>query len=166
MKKEINVVEKLIEVQEKERKRRDTAVKYLEELVEILEPVFLEIEGESLESDMIDAEMETDAIWIPIWDKEKGKYSAINSDLYFRYNNHYGTNDTENPGFYVSTNYLKVWGENLLDIKGDEFWIKLKRITDWMVNYLPDYLENKDKNRDERLKGFEKVMKEIEKLKN
>lgn len=59
---------------------------------------------------------DTKAIWIPKFNKEEGKYSYGSADLYFRYGNHYGKNDVESPGFYVSNCY-PFWGENLLNTK-------------------------------------------------
>lgn len=155
MEKKSNLIEKLQEIQEKEEKRRDVAVKYLEELVELLTPIFYKIEGMSN-----DIEEEDCVGWVSIWNKEDNKYSVKNSNLYFRYNIYNEMNGSEYPGFYVSNEY-KLWGKNLLEVQGSAFWVQIKRITDWITNYLPEYFEKKDISRDKRLIEFEQIVKRL-----
>lgn len=158
-----NIIEKLQEIQTKEVKRRKEAVKCIEELTEILAPILVDIEGDIVNTEQ-DYYYGTEAIWIHTWNKEKNKYDFSNSNLYFRYDKHYCDTKTEKEGFYYTEDSLsKLWGVDILDIKGTNFWIAIKEITDWIVNYLPKYIENKDRSRDQRL---EKLIKITELLKH
>lgn len=149
-----NVLEKLQEVANREVKRREQAVKYLEIITESLAEPLDEMLGKNKE--YTESDEGTKVIWIPKFNKEEGKYSYGSTDLYFRYGNHYGENDVETPGFYVS-NCFPFWGKNLLNIKGGKFWTSVKQICDWIENYLPEYIEKHDKSRDKRLEYLKSI---------
>lgn len=162
-----DIIERLVEVQEKEVKRRIKAVEYVEELTEILAPLFLELVGEEVLTPK-NYDYETEAIWIPTWNKEVEKYDYTDTILYFRYGaydlNEY---DREYEGFYVEYHEgIKKGGTDLTEIKGSMFWEQIKVITDWLVNYLPSYIQGKDKSRDKRLEQLEKVLATLSEYKN
>lgn len=155
----MNIVERLVEMQDKEVKRRNDAVEYIIDLEELLSPIFLEIEGEEVITPQ-NHEIETEAIWIPTWDKERDKYNYNNSVLYFRYGVAYLSEyEEENIGFYVEYHEgVKKGGTELIEIKGSIFWEQIKVITDWLINYLPGYIKNKDESRDKRLVQLENAL--------
>lgn len=159
-----NLIERLQEVQTKEVKRKDTAVRCLEELTQILAPIMLEIEGEEVDPPF--DHYSTEAIWIPTWNKEKNRYDLSNTSLYFRYDIHNGDYKNEDEGFYIESRQGQpLWGTDLLDVRGTTFWTQVKIITDWVINYLPEYIENKDKSRDKRLEQLEKVISTLRTIK-
>lgn len=149
------VLEKLVQIQENENKKRQQAIKYLEDLTEILAPQFLEILGRSI-TDYED----TEALWISVYSKKKEKYTIENSCIYFRYGDHHGTENTEHIGFYISNEYM-FWGKDLTDVKGIDFWRYLKQITDWLTNYVPGWLDSIEKSRNQRFEQFEKIVQSI-----
>ena len=153
MKKGLNVLEKLQVISEREVKRREQAVGYIEKLTKILAEPLLEIQGESEKGNHI--------VWIKAWDKESKKY--IYSDMYFRFEEHRANNETEYPGFYISRNDFPYWGRDLEYVKGKEFWLKVKHITDWANNCLNEYLDNLEKSRERRADQLQKLVEKLTK---
>jgi hypothetical protein len=152
----MSVLEKLTEVSSRETKRREQAVNYLNTLTEQLTPIFKDVFGcvEYVSGD-------TQYIkWIPAYDKEKKEYNTSNSEIYFRFGNHHGDNSTEYPGFYKSYEY-PFWGDDVTELKGQNFWIAVKQITDWLNNCLSDELDIIEKSRDQRFEQLEKIVTAI-----
>lgn len=160
--KKMNVVEKLREVSGREKKRREQAENYLEELTRVLAPVLEEVVGDNVYYNGISND-NNHTITVRKWNKEKSKYT--DNDLYFRFNEYYNGKDTcEVEGFYVDVNdYMEIWGTNVRELKGVEFWHRVKQITDWISNYLPEYIDNLEKSRDQRYEQLEKIMEAISK---
>lgn len=160
MKKGLNVIEKLEVVAERERKRREQAENYLEQLTEILAPKLEEIIGNDI-NDHVD----NHTITVKKWHKEEEKYG--DNDLYFRFGVyeswHNGNCSTEYEGFYINDQqYMELWGTNILDVKGAEFWYRVKQIVDWVNNYLPEYISRNEESRDKR---YDQLVKIVETLK-
>lgn len=152
MDKKVNVLEKLQLVSEREVKRKEQAVKYLEKLTEILAPALREIIGEGLR--------DVKTITILKWDKEKDGYSY--NDLYFRHTRHEIQSGTEYPGFYIDEKGYHLWGKDLTEVKGNEFWQRTKEVTDWISNYLPEYVDKLEKSRDKRYNQLKKLTSVLE----
>ncbi len=147
-----DIIRKLKEVQEKENKRRNSAVRYLEKIEKELTPIFQDILGEPTGCD------DYPCLWIPKYNKDSGKFESKYSMVYFRYYKHITQREDEYPGFYIDKGIdLPVWGISLTEIKGKDFWFYLKQITDWIVDYLPQWIENHDKSRDQRFEVLEKI---------
>jgi len=158
--KKMNVVEKLREVSGREKKRREQAENYLEELTRTLAPELEEVIGDNIHHNGINND-NNHTITVKKWDKEKGKYIA--NDLYFRFGEYYNGQDScEVEGFYVDVNdYMELWGVNIIELKGVEFWRRVKQITDWISNYLPEYIDNLENSRDQRHEQLAKIMAAI-----
>ena len=159
MKKNMDIIEKLQIVTERETKRRQQAVWYLEQIVEDLEPIFLEIVGGDAGND------ETYAIRIPKFNKKEEKYIYSNSDLYFRYKKVIQEGnfcvDVDEVGFHINR-HRPLWGEDLLEIKGIEFWTHVEQINNWLTNYLSTYIENKDESNQKNMDNLEKIIEKLE----
>jgi hypothetical protein len=160
--KEINIIEKLKITTQREKKRREQAENYLKKLIKILAPELEEILGNNL-GDYFD----NHTITIKQWNKEKKKYSY--NDLYFRFGEYKSWNNgncnSEYEGFYIDEQrYKELWGTNILELKGIEFWYRIKQITDWSINYLPKYIEEIEKSRKQRFKQLTKIVNAISEI--
>ena len=149
------LLEKLQAISEKEKKRRQEAITYLEQITEAIAEPLSELFGKELPDSLA-----TKAMWIPTFDKETNEYSFKTTTLYFRYGAHHGQYDTDDPGFYIHPEVL-FWGDNLTEVKGSTFWQSVKQIADCLTNYLPGYIEKHDKSRDSRLEHLQKITEYI-----
>lgn len=157
-----SILERLQELAEKERKRRDRAVKYLEKLIDILVPIFDDLFGVEFNPYLW---KEDYFVRVMQWSKEQGEY--VGSQMYFRYKTHYFDNGNyENVGFYVTLDdqFTPIGGTNLLSLKGYEFWFRVKQICDWLTNYIPEQIEKADKSRDSRLDHLDKVVNALNEI--
>ena len=106
---------------EGERKRREVALKFVEQAKEILVEVAPDLwgTGESYEFEY--------TTWVTrIKDGKKQPTS-----IYFRWEEHRVAGDTEEEGFYSSIEY-PVWGDALEDMKGSDFWYAIQVILEWL----------------------------------
>ena len=156
----MNVVEKLREVSGREKKRREQAERYLEELTKVLAPELEEVIGDNIHHNGINND-NNHTITVKKYNKDKEKY--MTNDLYFRFGEYYNGHDAcEVEGFYVDINdYMEIWGVNIIELKGVEFWHRVKQITDWISNYLPTYIDNLEKSREQRYEQLAKIMAAI-----
>jgi len=152
---EVDIIQKLQELQEKENRRRATAVSYLEKLEEELAPMFENIVGENTNPEYMNV------LWVAVFDKAQGKYTPKHSSLYFRYTTWRGEKQSEPPGFYIDYTRYGVWGNPLTEVRGKDFWQYLKQVTDWLVDYLPGWIEQNDKSRDQRFERFVNIVRAI-----
>jgi hypothetical protein len=113
-----------------EKKRREKAEAFLDQLTEILTEAGPDIWGPGVTTH---EGFEYKAIW-------------VNENIYFRYGIHRGDTEVEHPGFYYST-YLPVWGKPLESLKGGKFWNSIKIIIEW-VNSLDEELKKKEDARE------------------
>ncbi|NNG67534.1 hypothetical protein [Caldanaerobacter subterraneus] len=121
--------EKILRMLEGEKKRREIALKFLDELGNLLQMV-----GEDLDNN-------GDRMF-------KGTINfTIIPKVYYRYEKHVGKDAVEETGFYFSEDGYPVWGEPLEDIKGEDFWYALKVIIE-NIPKLVHKLEKEEKVRD------------------
>jgi hypothetical protein len=152
------LLEKLQRISEKEKKRRQDAIKYLEQITDAIAEPLGELFGQLPDGDI--EQTSTEAVWVPRFNKESGEYSFRVTRLYFRYGMHYGQDAREYPGFYINPGCL-FWGEDLTKVKGTLFWEAVKQICDWLTNYLPGYIEKHDKSRDDRFAHLKNITEYI-----
>lgn len=143
----MNALDKLIEIQKRNEKNKETAINLLLDIENILIPFFEDFYD--TKNDFVD---EPKSICIHTWNKQKGKYTC-NETLYFTFSPFY------KRGFQV---VLSNTLEHVSVLEGDDFWIKIKEITEWLEKGLLLYLEKNMKSRDQRV---ERLQKFIEKLK-
>lgn len=124
--------EKVLKMIEGEKKRREIAIRFLEELGNLLQPV-----GEDLDNN-------GDRMFI-------GTINfTIVPKVYYRYKKHVGASAVEKPGFYFSEDGFPLWGEPLEEIKGDDFWNAVKTIIE-NIPKLAQKLEKKQEVREKLL---------------
>ncbi len=144
----MNTLDKLIDMKKRNDRNREVTLEYLTDIENILSPFFLDFyNGKN------DFPAEPQSICIKTWDKEKRKY-ICKGDLFFIYN------PIKKPkGFsIVFMNDL----EHVSSLKSEDFWIKVKEITEWLEKGLILFLEKNMKSKDQRV---ERLQKFIEKLK-
>jgi hypothetical protein len=106
---------------ESEKSRREVALKWLQEVTEILSGEV----GYTIWGTPVDPlGLATAAVQV--------KSVGMDACLYFRYGNHRGSERTEYPGFYVSPEGLLYWGNPIEDIKGKTFWEYVGYIMVWV----------------------------------
>lgn len=131
--------EKVQGMLEGERKRRETAIKFLNELQEILEPVVETVWGVGETKDVEGA----------TWIRNKKDRQNKNTGFYFRYNIHYGDNRKEHVGFYEVDNMygMPAWGNDVTDLKGADFWNAIRCVVNW-IPVLIETIDNRNESRD------------------
>jgi hypothetical protein len=145
------LIAKLEKIAKNEKRRREQAVKCLDQLTETLaEPLSILFGANSSVGDS--GPMGITTIWIPEYDQ----FLVDHTKLYFRHGTHHGDNTVEYPGFYLSSGSF-TWGDDLTHVKGRIFWKAIDQICDWLTNYLPDYIDRHDLSRDERLQHLQKI---------
>ena len=132
-----NLQEKIEKMLHGEQKRREVALKFLDELTENLKSVSMEMYGESGKHH---AEP-SPAVWV--WKEKDGK--SIETNIYFRYDTHYGEKDSEGCGFYFSKGD-PYWGKDIAEEKGKDFWWALRTIIEWLPLFGAD-IEKKIESR-------------------
>jgi len=120
-----NLQERVQRMVDGERKRREVALRFLQEVQEILEPAAPDIWG----TGEGEPDCENYVTLTRLTEDGKKKKTGI----YFRYRNHYGTNETEYPGFYDHSHYgYGCWGKPVEDMKGRDFWYCIQVIIEWL----------------------------------
>ena len=145
-----NLQERIEKMLEGEKKRREVALRFIEELKETVLPVAEILWGEGTEEGK-KQDSEYTAIWLP----KKKENASYSTNVYFRFENWQGTDDTERPGFYYKGQYdygMKVWGTPLEDIKGKDFWYCIHLLIEW-IPQLIELIDKKNESRD-RLIGM------------
>ena len=143
-----NLQERVQKMLEGEKKRREIALKWVEEITEILTSVGKDMWGGG---DSFGGELYTNTITLTKINKDNKKK---NTDIYFRYDDHYGTDDTECSGFYdCSETQCNVWGTSIDELNGKEFWYAIQVIIDW----IPQVIEGMNKREKSRSALLKKI---------
>lgn len=131
-----------------EKKRREVALKFMalkfiEELKEVLLPVASDIWGIGTGDE---EESEPNVTSTPVLRERGGKKE--NSGIYFRYQTWEGKYRDESPGFYSNNNfgYERVWGTPLDDLLGKDFWYAIQMLIEW-VPIVSTLIEKKEASR-------------------
>jgi len=114
-------------------KRREKAINWLHEVTEALKDVACEVYGDQERfTDFTNFAM---SVWYEKPNKN-GKIERWYNDVYFRYDTHQGTHDSEAPGFYLKesgmSNRELYWGTPVEDLKGSNFWRSIHQIKEWL----------------------------------
>jgi hypothetical protein len=131
--------EKVQGMLEGETKRRETALKFVNEISEILQPIAKDIWGEG-------AEPHTNIVWLSRKEKDKREYT----DFYFRYDEHKTRDGWEYNGFYYDPNSSGVWGKDIIDLRGTEFWVAIRTIIEW-IPYIAELIDSRSESREQLL---------------
>jgi hypothetical protein len=126
-----------------EKKRREVALKFIEEFKEILLPVAPDIWGIGTRDE---EENETDVTSVTVLREKDGKKSG--SGIYFRYMTWKGTYKEEKPGFYYLDNYGygRIWGTPLDELRGKDFWYVVQVLIEW-IPLVSALIEKKEASR-------------------
>ena len=136
----VKLQEKVQAMLDGETKRRNIAIKFLEEVKEILIPV-----GESLWGSGDDA-ITLSSIWIRKREKDK----IFTTNYYFRYGSYIAENRDEYEGFYLSDLSYPLWGDSIIDLKGSDFWAAIGCIIEW-VSYVTELMDTRSESRNKLL---------------
>lgn len=122
-----------------EQKRREVAIKWLQEITEILSKVAPDIWGDGEQN--------------PFELEENSGIKAVflgKQHLYFRYGAYrFRENKSfEDTGFYYGT--IGWDGKNVIDLRGSEFWWAIRTILEWIPDVL-ELMEEKEISREELL---------------
>ena len=145
MDKNLNILEKLQIISKREVKRREQAVNYLKKLTLILAPAFEEIIGEDISDG-------------------NSILTTYHNDMYFRYIEYYNSDNMEDIGFFVDQSGHNVWGTDLEEIRGSEFWYRIEQVIDWVNYYLPEFINDLEQNRERRSEQLEKLVKNLQNI--
>lgn len=135
-------IEKMLEG---EKKRREVALRFVEELKETVLPVAEVLWGKGTERNKKE-DAEYTAVWLP----KKKKNITYYTNVYFRFESWQGIDDAEEIGFYFKGKYdygMKVWGTPLEDIKGKDFWYCIQLLIEW-IPQLSELIDKKNESRD------------------
>jgi len=136
-----NLQERVQRMLDGEKKRREIALKWLEEVTEVIKPVAEDIWGSGVN---FGGGMETYTTDILKIDKEGKKREA---GIYFRYKKLY----EEYTGFYDDTNCnCNTNGTPIEDLRGKDFWYSIQVIIDWIPQVL-EAMEKREISRDQLL---------------
>lgn len=135
----VTLQDKVTAMLEGEKKRREIALKFISELQEILEPVAETVWGSG------EVEESGKAAWI----RNKIEGQNKKTGYYFRYGTYSGSNNKEYIGFYeINSMYgLPLWGNDLTDLKGADFWNAIRSIVNW-ISVLIETIDNRNNSRD------------------
>ena len=133
--------EKVKEMLDGEKKRREVALEFVQRLQDILEPVAKDIWGGGYEG------FNT----IYVWRTRQDNLKRENTDIYFRYSTHYGQRNNEYTGFYDGEmSGGPYWGRAIEDLRGREFWYAIQVLIEW-VPLVAGLIDKKSASRDELL---------------
>lgn len=135
-----NLQEKVQAMLDGETKRRETALKFINEVSEILVPVAKDIWGTGNSNEF------ENVVWLSRKEKDKREYT----DIYFRYESHSGNSRYELEGFFLGTNGNPLWGKKVEWLKGTDFWSAIGIIMDW-VPYVAELMDLRSVSREELL---------------
>lgn len=139
-----NLQEKVQSMLNGEKKRREIATRFLNEVEEILLPAAEDIWGKHYDGDSY-----TDAVYLTKKDKE-GKISR--TDIYFRWKsigNNFGYN--EYSGFYTEEgNGIPAGGISITEHRGADFWYAIQVIIDWIPQVI-EAMEKRNISREQLL---------------
>jgi hypothetical protein len=120
-----NLQERVQKMLEGETKRRDVALKWIDEIKEILLPVSQDLWGiwEAFSGDP------TNTITLSKYDENNKKKRTF---IYFRYKD-YEAMETEYVGFYDNT-FIQgnTWGKPIEQLRGEDFWCAIQVIMEWL----------------------------------
>ncbi len=140
--------EKIEKMLDGEKKRREVALKFIEEFQSILQNVAETTWGNG------DSEEFMYTAWVK--NKENGKNQR--TDYYFRYKLWEGSNTKEYSGFYKTKSGYSVWGTEVVDLKGADFWDFVRCVINW-IPILIEIIERRNESRDQLLGLLNKVEK-------
>ena len=139
-----------------ERKRREIALKFAEQVSEILEPVAPDIWGHGAPGDP------GDTVWVTKKDEKTGKLKTTN--IYFRYSEWKGLNATEYPGFYLENKDgrgLMVRGTPIEELRGKQFWYVIQSVLEW-IPIVAEAIEKREHSRNQLLSLLSRPDREAE----
>lgn len=136
-----NLQERVEKMLEGEKKRRELALKFLDELQKIIYPAAKIIWGEEGDGEYY-IPASTYCVWIRNFDLKKQKNIA--KDVYFCYS-------VLSVGFYYTKEEFPGNGRNIEDLKGIEFWHCMQQIINWIPVILKA-MEKRELNREDLLK--------------
>lgn len=131
--------EKVEKMLEGEKRRREMALKFVDKVAEILEPVAPDIWG-SGEDPYFDGVVRV---------TKKKNDEIVQSGIYFRYKKHVADNYVEVPGFYYAP-YDLLWGTSVEELRGSDFWYAVDVILKWIPRVI-EMIEKREKGRAELL---------------
>jgi len=124
-----------------EKKRREVALEFVEKFRDILVPVAPDIWGDGCEN--------CDAIYV--WRVRTDNLKKERTDIYFRYDTHYGQRNHEYTGFYDGEmSGGPYWGRAVEELHGREFWYAMQVLIEW-VPLVAELIDKKSASRDELL---------------
>lgn len=131
------LLEKIQKMLEGEKKRREIAIIFLEELTSLITEPCQEIYENIVSGYFIKT----------VW---------IKSGLYFRFRPFKSEYGIESEGFYYSYDGSPTWGKPLNEVRGKGFWTAISNIINWLA-ILSEDIEAHKKSREElteKLKRF------------
>lgn len=137
---------------EGEKKRREFVYQYLNKLTEIL--AHEDIWGTPGKLHPGD----TGSIVVTRYNAEGKK---ISTNIYFRYVPHKGEKTDEQPGFYDSKGGYTLWGTELEDMYGANFWLSIRWVMEWVEKTVFPELKKREVRREETVKIIEKMLEVI-----
>jgi len=132
--------EKVQGMLEGEKKRREVGIEFINKVTEIIETIASNIWS----NNRIDEDY---SIYVTTINKEGKKR---NTNIYFRWENWEGVNDTEEIGFYLDVNNSGFWGKNVIGLRGADFWYSVQVIKDW-IPQIVDAIDKREKSRQQIL---------------
>lgn len=111
-----------------ERKRRETALKFIAAVEDTLYPVARDLWGNGEHADF------DDIAWLKI--KENG--DTTDSTYYFSYG--------DKVGFYLSHDFIPFNGTPIENLRGSEFWVGIRRII-FFIEYVSGLIDSKSSTR-------------------
>lgn len=137
-----NLQEKVQAMLDGETKRREVAIKFVNEITDILQPVAKDIWGANYQGGF------ENTVWLSRQVKDKREYT----DTYFRYEEHEGNQRYELVGFFQDTDCrnMPIWGKRIEYLKGTEFWSAIRTIIEW-IPYVSELMDSRSASREELL---------------
>lgn len=119
-----------------EKKRREIAISFINGVRDILVDVAPDIWSEG------DSWIHENVIWVTKINKENKKQ---NTSIYFRWKEHRINGNSEEEGFYSSIEY-PVWGKEIEELRGSDFWGAIGVIKDWVPQVI-ELIDIREKSR-------------------
>lgn len=125
-----------------EKKRREIACKFLNELESILLDVAEDIWGTGDNAEFSGS----------VWVRTKKDNKNIATSIYFRFIEYEGERQDEDTGFYESDAFVggyeyPLWGKDIKEMNGSDFWNAIRIIIEW-VTILIETIDNRNESRD------------------